>query len=393
LAPSRSLPGLARYRAGLRGLPTAPRRHRPSLAEEPESCGPSGLGSPTERSLLPWSNSTSSRGIRPAVRSETAAFAAARSGRRIPLHRPPFRASASRVSTCRASTPAHVAARFGPEEPSSRSCSVPVVSHHLDGFLRSEVAGLLHPAAGHGVRRVSGAGFPIRDLASQIPAGGPTPSSRRTSHPPKASSTAAVPRHRGRCPRAVGRHPARPVEPSPLPAPSLRAPPDRSLDFEAFLRCRVWAPRGRFQSRCTRPSMGFVPLRGPSRSAAGTHADDRGAADDENPKKTVRISNKLRSAPAASVRCRPRPALLAEGEHGGDACDPIRRPDCGHLAQTPSPFRRTAPAGKHRPARRRSTPRSRSVSRHEDERGRVPEAVGIPSAVHRGSVGYRSSRA
>jgi hypothetical protein len=34
--------------------------------------------------------------------------------------------------------------------------SVLVVSHHLNGFLRSKVAGLLHPAADPGVRRVSG---------------------------------------------------------------------------------------------------------------------------------------------------------------------------------------------------------------------------------------------
>jgi len=105
----------------------------------------------------------------------------------------------------RASTPAYVAARFGRRGPSLQSRSVLVVLHHLDGFLRSEVAGLLHPAAGHGVRRVSRAGFPIRDLASQIVAGRPKPSSRRTSYPPKASSTAAVPRRRGRCPRAVSR--------------------------------------------------------------------------------------------------------------------------------------------------------------------------------------------
>jgi hypothetical protein len=31
-----------------------------------------------------------------------------------------------------------------------------VVSHHLDGFLRSKFAGLLHPAADPGVRRISG---------------------------------------------------------------------------------------------------------------------------------------------------------------------------------------------------------------------------------------------
>jgi hypothetical protein len=36
------------------------------------------------------------------------------------------------------------------------SCSALVVSHHLDGLLRVRVAGLLHPASGSGVRRVSG---------------------------------------------------------------------------------------------------------------------------------------------------------------------------------------------------------------------------------------------
>jgi hypothetical protein len=92
--------------------------------------------------------------------SKTAACAAAPT--RAPTTPPPTprRASAPRVFTDRASTPARVAACFGLEEPSSKSCSVLVVSHHLDGFLRSEVAGLLHPAAGHGVRRVSGSRIP-----------------------------------------------------------------------------------------------------------------------------------------------------------------------------------------------------------------------------------------
>jgi len=44
---------------------------------------------------------------------------------------------------------------FGSETPISGSCSVLAVSHRLDGFLRSGVAGLLHPAADPGVRGVS----------------------------------------------------------------------------------------------------------------------------------------------------------------------------------------------------------------------------------------------
>lgn len=44
---------------------------------------------------------------------------------------------------------------FGPLVPTSRSRSVPVVSHHLDGFLRPHSVGLLHPTADPGVHRVA----------------------------------------------------------------------------------------------------------------------------------------------------------------------------------------------------------------------------------------------
>ena len=72
-----------------------------------------------------------------------------------PLHRPPLRAPLSRSPV--ASTPSRPLARptFGLEMPISKSRSALVVSHHLDGFLRNRLAGLLHPAADHGVRHVS----------------------------------------------------------------------------------------------------------------------------------------------------------------------------------------------------------------------------------------------
>jgi hypothetical protein len=41
-------------------------------------------------------------------------------------------------------------APFGPTLPGAGSRSALVVSHHLDGLLRAEVAGLLHPATGQG---------------------------------------------------------------------------------------------------------------------------------------------------------------------------------------------------------------------------------------------------
>jgi hypothetical protein len=82
---------------------------------------------------------------------------------------------------------------IGPRLPHRKSCSALVVSHHLDGLLRSELAGLLHPAIDPGVRRVSGHRLPhtaeaIRGLL------GPSP--RRT-HPGElllADSRTASPR-------------------------------------------------------------------------------------------------------------------------------------------------------------------------------------------------------
>jgi hypothetical protein len=62
-------------------------------------------------------------------------------------------------STClRASTPGAdpEIGPFGPRLPRRESRSALVVSHHLGGLLRSELAGLLHPAVDPGVRRVSG---------------------------------------------------------------------------------------------------------------------------------------------------------------------------------------------------------------------------------------------
>jgi hypothetical protein len=176
---------------------------------------------------------------------------------------------------------------------------------------------LLHPAAGHGVRRVSGAGFPILDLASQIVAGGPNPSSRRTLTPPEGTLD---------CSRTTSPWPLPPCRSPPVLLGSssdavasaiLRALPDRSVDFGAFLRCRVQTPRDRCRSS---GALSFHGLCSPSRSfqaTAGTQACVRRAADDENPKTTVRISAKLRSASTASVRCGPRLTSLAGDEHRG----------------------------------------------------------------------------
>jgi hypothetical protein len=52
-------------------------------------------------------------------------------------------------------------APFGPALPSNRTCSVPVVSHHLDGFLRAQARGFVAPRCQPGVRRVSDPPEPV----------------------------------------------------------------------------------------------------------------------------------------------------------------------------------------------------------------------------------------
>jgi hypothetical protein len=188
---------------------TAPSHHH--LAVAAIRADPRGLGSPSE--LSPAArvglSSTSSRGIRRCWPRRTPAFAAV--PRRAPLPPPPTPPPKRWVTTTRASTPAGVAACFGHQRDHLwQSRSVLVVSHHLDGFLRSEVAGLLHPAAGHGVRCVCGHSDPEPTTGEPIAVGGGMASSQRVSHPSKESSPAAAPRHRGRCPLAVGTARARP---------------------------------------------------------------------------------------------------------------------------------------------------------------------------------------
>jgi hypothetical protein len=116
-------------------------RRSPRSRKNVESSGPSGLGSPSEYSpvapvgrtdLLSWD----SRAVEPDC-----------SG---------YRSHPSTDMPPSVHSRTHLSARASvPREPPSKSRSVLVVSHHLDGFLRSEVAGLLHPAASRGVHRVS----------------------------------------------------------------------------------------------------------------------------------------------------------------------------------------------------------------------------------------------
>jgi hypothetical protein len=92
-------------------------------------------------------------------------------------------------------------------------CSVLVVSHHLDGFLRVRPAGLLHPAHDHEVHRVSA-------LAAARPGDVGVGSLLTDAGPSRA-------------------FPSRTADPtSPRAVPPRRSPAARWLDLEAFLRSR-----------------------------------------------------------------------------------------------------------------------------------------------------------
>ena len=109
----------------------------------------------------------------------------------------------------------------------SGSRSVLVVVRHLDGFLRSEVAGLLHPAAGLGF-----AAFHVDRFRSQLvrvraTMGVPARSPRRNPPLEGFPPTTAVPRHRGRCPLAVPPRRALPLPPPPLPEAMFQRPRGR----------------------------------------------------------------------------------------------------------------------------------------------------------------------
>jgi hypothetical protein len=160
-----------------------------------------------------------------------------------------------------------------------------VVSHHLDGFLRTTVAGLLHPAADLGVRRVS------RPRATQeseqartratrtFPATGFTPFE-------EFPSFAAAPHHCGRCPRAVA---GDPPDEAPI---RLRGPP----------RHRPVA--GRLQGLPPRTS----PLRSGAVASGGSLASPMGLVPPRGPITSRRAPEirwaALRGAPPGSLPTR-----------------------------------------------------------------------------------------
>jgi hypothetical protein len=236
----------------------------------PGTRGPSGLDSPSESSPVTQVFRPPSLGFvrtNRIVRSRLAPSARlarpktghpSSPGVRMPLHRHAFERPLPHASP-RASVT---------REPPSPSRSVLVVSHHLDGFLRSEVAGLSHPAASPGVRRVSAVWRPRLHHPKAVSRGTSTTSPRRVSHPSKNS------------PRVQPHHVAVAVAPLPFLRIVLCARHRSRCQFRCFTHCLFQTPTsrrcsalgsvtfgGRFQPPCVLSFLGFVPLQGPSERA------------------------------------------------------------------------------------------------------------------------------
>jgi hypothetical protein len=164
--------------------------------------------------------------------------------------------------------PDGVAATVRPEVASSESCSALVVSHHLDGFLRSTAPGLLHPGARRGSLRFTTSlpRWPRPKPSPRAPLVVPPSAVHTPRRTPLICSRTASPRplppcrclRVGRRPACAGRlgirfpdtFPTRRSATRPCSADESVAPPTVAGQV---------AP-------C--PSMGLVPLRGPFPAAA-----------------------------------------------------------------------------------------------------------------------------
>jgi hypothetical protein len=130
--------------------------------------------------------------------------------------------------------------------PGPTSCSALVVSHHLDGLLRTVAAGLLHPAPGLGVRRVAGRPSPATARIRRSEGPAPERPFPRRGHPSKGSPrqqpcritavVASLPLPRARPPGPKPRVPKRPkARPAAHEAPARIRAPRRT---DSVGRCR-----------------------------------------------------------------------------------------------------------------------------------------------------------
>jgi hypothetical protein len=233
---------------------------------------------------------------------------------------------------------------------------------------------LLHPAAGHGVRCVSGSRFPGSAAVLW-----PAPDHGRADRP-RPRSAAPTPR---RNPRQQPHHVTVAVAPLPFENDPPRPETTHRCQYTAASsarpprRLRGLAPPSSSDAPPTvagrRCALSFHGLCSPPRSfvdariragALPGHASVSNRVDGENIRRQLARATPLRSVPQ-------RP--LAAARHR-------RRPEGRRIAGN-APGAVTGSDASPRESRLPST------CEHEDGRGRIPEAVGIPPAVHRGAGG------
>jgi len=317
-------------------------------------------------------------------------------------------------------------APFGPALPHASSCSALVVSHHLDGFLRAEVAGLLHPATGQGFAAFR-ACRPPAPPESDAFVPGSLPATRFTPFE-DFPSPAAVPHHCGRCLPAVTVLPGCSSRPKPDSLPTVDR---RSGRRTSEVPARVTggpAPRGgvagsprwpclaRDRAPCHRsgrspcPGPGALAPRSPAIRGVevGTSLPDRepGAVP---PKRSVSFS---RQSPAPCHRGGRSPDSAGTGRRASEevglpvpvvpgARAPKSRVSRCHEASSRCSEERRLPCPKGRgsiPSReRRSAPRGGPLtcpvgSGGLRDRGRATEVVGLPAANRGGVPVLRGAR-
>lgn len=162
-------------------------------------------------------------------------------------------------------------------------------------------AGLLHPAASPGVRRVSSRRRLRPETTRASYRTRSTRSPRRLFTPlEEFHPTAAVLRHRSRCPPGVAPMPPLPLRTPPLPATHLTRTSAPDLTFKALLRSRVRNAVMPLPAPGALSFLGFAPLQGPSRSSGTAPTTPaRIASGEPKPSDTTRAQ--LRSAPAPTA--------------------------------------------------------------------------------------------
>jgi hypothetical protein len=345
---------------------TAPKPTLPSR-EGPEPCGPRALAPLQSCRCCPWSKLD--------LLSWDSSGGAVRRSRLAP--RPPFRAPFPPPPTPSRAAVASIAIRVtAAERPLPRaSLRASVPRSHPRDPVPSPWFRTTSTVSSARRSRACCIPLPVMGFAAFQVAGFPVPRRCSGQSPTAGGRTDIVPASASHTPRRNPRQQPHHVTVAVAPVPFAMAPlsRDHPVDFEALLRRRVRASPDRCQSG---DALSFHGLCSPPRSFRGRPHPSGGSRE---PRVRVRLCRwrKIRRQPPERHRS-----------------DPIRRSDLS-LPPDPPTTRGSSMCQETPPCRcQQSTSHLGSrfpCTRHE--RGRIAEVVGIPSAVHRGAAGSRSSRA